>query len=217
LQHNTKRLTTFNLDLRNYKNIIFDLGGVIINIDMNNTALAFARLTGRSVEEMRERIQALKIYYRYEVGELDDLNFRELIREFLGSPVDDQSVDTAWNALLLDIPPERIDLLKRLKKSHRLFLLSNTNPIHFKEVESILRRTTGDSFYELFDQLYLSYDIKLIKPEKEVYQYLLEDQKIKAEESVFIDDNLINVVSASDLGIKGVHLTSPTTIVDLFR
>jgi glucose-1-phosphatase len=217
LQHNTKRLTTFNLDFRNYQNLIFDLGGVIINIEMSNTVLEFSRITGKSVEEISERIKALQIYYRYEVGELDDLSFRELIRGFIGSDVDDQTIDKAWNALLLDIPAERIQVLKKLKKSHKLFLLSNTNPIHFKEVENILRRTTGDSFYTLFDKLYLSYDIRLIKPEKEVYKYVLNDQNIKAADSVFIDDNLINVEAASDLGIKGVHLTAPTTIVELFK
>ena len=205
------------MELKEIKNIVFDLGGVIINIDPAMTAAAFSEITGKSLDEINERIKIFNLYYRYEVGELDDEGFRTLIRDFIGAPIEDKSINKAWNALLLDIPVERIKIIKKLKGNYRLFLLSNTNSIHFKEVENILLATTGDSFYNLFEKVYLSYEMELCKPDKEIYQYVLRDMNLNPHETLFIDDNLKNVEAASELGIKTVHLEPPTTITDIFK
>jgi glucose-1-phosphatase len=205
------------LKLNKIKNIIFDLGGVIINIDLRKTVEAFSAITGKSFEEMEERIKTFNLYYKYEVGELNDASFRDLVREFTGAQIDDKVIDEAWNALLLDIPHERIRLIKNLQKKYRLFLLSNTNAIHFKEVENILKTATGDSFYHLFEKVYLSYELQLCKPDKEIYTYVLKDKGLLAEDTLFIDDNVENIEAASELGIKTVHLRSPFTIIDILN
>jgi glucose-1-phosphatase len=205
------------LELKEIKNIVFDLGGVIINIDPSRTVAAFSEITGKGLDEISERIKIFNLYYRYEVGELDDDGFRNLIRDFIGAPIEHKLIDTAWNALLLDIPVERIKIIRSLKEKYRLFLLSNTNSIHFKEVENILSSTTGDSFYNLFEKVYLSYEIGMCKPDKEIYQYVLKDTNLNPQETLFIDDNLKNVEAASELGIKTVHLEPPTTITDIFK
>lgn len=200
------------------KNIIFDLGGVIINIDVIRTAQAFAKMTGKPLDEVQERIAALNIFYKYEVGELNDESFRELIRGFLEVEINDAEIDKAWNTLLLDIPKERIELLTQLKTKYRLFMLSNTNFIHYKEVENILQKNCGlSSFSEIFEKIYLSYEINYCKPDKQTYEYVLNDKKLLAEDTLFIDDNLSNIEAASLLGINTIHLQPPDTILDIFN
>jgi len=205
------------LEFKEIKNIIFDLGGVIINLDMDRTARAFAEFTGKSLKEVQDRIATLNIFYKYEVGELNDQEFRNLVREFIGSEITDQQIDQSWNALLLDIPKERIELIKNLGKQFRIFILSNTNLIHFVEVEKILEKHTGvSSLSAMFEKVYLSYEMGMCKPHPGIYQYVLKNADLKASETLFIDDNLNNIEGASQLGIKTIHLQPPTTILDIF-
>jgi putative hydrolase of the HAD superfamily len=200
-----------------FKNIIFDLGAVIIDISVPKTVEAFAQLLDRDHLWVEEQLKMAGIFRRYETGEWDDEAFRDAIREVLGVPFTDLQIDTAWNALLLQIPPARVELLQWLQLRYRTFVLSNTNPIHIREVNRILHRDTGVPILDvLFEKVYLSYEMKKMKPSPDIYRQLLDDSGLLPEETVFLDDNLDNLAAAQQLGIQTVHIAESVTILDYF-
>jgi glucose-1-phosphatase len=199
------------------KNIIFDLGAVIIDISVPKTVQAFALLLDRDHLWVEQQFKMASVFRRYETGEWNDEQFRDNVRQVLGVPFTDDQIDTAWNALLLDIPPARVELLQWLKPRYRTFVLSNTSPIHIREVNHILERDTGvHSLDSLFEKVYLSYEMGKMKPSPEIYQQVLDESGLKAEETLFLDDNLDNVGAAQQLGIQTVHISELVTILDYF-
>jgi glucose-1-phosphatase len=206
------------LKLAGIKNIIFDLGAVIINIDFQYTFEAFAKLCNTDILTLIKQFRNLRIFERYEVGEFDDEQFRNFIRKELNPELSDASIDKAWNALLLDIPLKRIELLKKLSKSFRLFLLSNTNNIHIVEVNKILHETFRlNNLDLLFEKVYYSYDIRLAKPDVKIYEHVLQENNLIAAETLFIDDNLDNIKGAEKAGLRTLHIVLPQSITDHFN
>jgi len=190
---------------------------VIIDINVPKTVEAFAALLNREHLWVQEQLKVAGIFRRYETGEWNDAQFREQIRQVLGVPFTDEQIDNAWNALLLQIPKERIELIQWLQPRYRTFILSNTNPIHIREVNRILQRDTGVSSLDvLFERVYLSYEMGKMKPSADIYQEVLEESGLVAEETVFLDDNLDNLASAQQLGIQTVHIYEPVTILEYF-
>jgi glucose-1-phosphatase len=206
------------LKLAGIKNIIFDLGAVIINIDFQYTFEAFAKLCNTDILTLIKKFRDLRIFERYEVGEFDDEQFRNFIRKELNPELSDAGIDKAWNALLLDIPLKRIELLKKLSKSFRLFLLSNTNNIHIVEVNKILHETSRLNKLDLlFEKVYYSYDIRLAKPDVKIYEHVLQENNLIAAETLFIDDNLDNIKGAEKAGLRTLHIVLPQSITDHFN
>ncbi|MEJ7768558.1 MAG: HAD-IA family hydrolase, partial [Chitinophagaceae bacterium] len=125
-----------------------------------------------------------------------------------------EQIRTAWNAMLLDIPAGRIDFLLGLKKRYRIFLLSNTNAIHHEAFQQIELKTTGDpvTLNDCFEKAYYSHEIGLRKPDGEIFEYVLNTNRLIAEQTLFIDDTLSNVEAANSINIKGLYLDHPTTI-----
>lgn len=205
-------------DFSKIENIVFDLGGVIINIDFDLTTQAFANLADISFEEASKKMEEFQFYDKYEKGELTDSAFRDYVREALNVDKGDAFIDNAWNALLQDIPIERVELIKKLGKDFNLYLLSNTSNIHVKGVNAILKETTGhNNLNELFKKVYLSYEMGLRKPGVEIYHALAKDAGLDPEKTVFIDDNKENALGASKAGWHHIHLQSPYTILDYFK
>jgi glucose-1-phosphatase len=200
------------------KNLLFDLGGVIINIDFNQVALSFNALSKKDISFIRQQVEERRLFYNHEVGKWTDAEFRTSVNHMLETTLPDEQIDQAWNSMLFDIPRERIDLLKELRKKYNLYLLSNTNAIHILEVNRILQRNNQvGSLEELFDKTYYSHLIRLAKPSADCYRYVLQDAGIRAEETLFIDDSAANIQGAKQIGIQTVHLQAPATILDIFR
>jgi len=201
------------------KNIIFDLGDVILNIDVPVASLSFAQLSGREQHEIVSLFKEKDIFRQFETGKLDEKGFRDYIRELLVFPDwTDEMIDVAWNSLLLDLPPERVELLKKLRENYRLFLLSNTSSIHITQVNKILEATTGiEKLDDLFEKVYYSYDMGLMKPDPAIYLQVLKEQGLEAEETLFLDDNADNIAAASKLGIDTIHVQKPVTILDYLK
>ena len=201
------------------KNIIFDLGDVILNIDVPVASLSFSKLSGREQQEILDLFKEKDLFRQFETGSLDETGFRNYIRELLVFPDwTDDMIDTAWNSLLLDLPPERVELLKNLRTRYRLFLLSNTSSIHIIQVNKILEAATGvKKLDDLFDKVYLSYEMGLMKPDPAIYQQVLEEQGLVAEETLFLDDNADNIKAAATLGIATIHVCKPTTILEYLK
>lgn len=201
------------------KNIIFDLGDVILNIDVPLASLSFAELSGRKQDEILAIFKESDLFRQFETGLLDETSFRNYVRELLVFPdLTDDIIDTAWNSLLLDLPAERVELLKNLRSKYRLFLLSNTSSIHITQVNKILEASTGvKNLDALFDKVYLSYEMGLMKPDPQIYLTVLTEQGLLAEETLFLDDNADNIKSAATLGIETIHVCKPITILEYLK
>ncbi|MBC8154441.1 MAG: HAD family phosphatase, partial [Bacteroidetes bacterium] len=202
------------------RNIIFDLGDVIIPIDLRAPMHNFATLSGLSVDEVEQLWWEHGLTQQYETGLIDDEAFRQHVRTLLrGRSGDsdrwaDEVIDTAWNTVLLDLPVPRIERIKALRGRYRLFLLSNTSPIHIRRVNHILTAMNQPTLEELFERVYYSYAVRLMKPSSDIYRHVLETAGLVADETAFLDDNAANIASAALLGIRAVQVQPPLTILD---
>lgn len=196
--------------------MIFDLGGVLLDLHLDRTHEAFAHLGRTSVSEIRAQIEASTFFNRYEKGELSDRQFREEVRRFLGQQVDDPEIDRAWNAMLGAIPSNRLRMLRDLQPQYRIFLLSNTNQIHLDFFGKQVLQTEGVSLDDFFEKAYYSHVLKMRKPEQEIFDYVLRENRLVASETLFLDDNLSNLEGAARTGIKTFHVLDPSALNSLF-
>ncbi len=199
-----------------FKAVVFDFGNVIINIDVPRTFQTFASLTGKKQEAVEKLIADSQLFKRYETGQFEDDEFREIVRQTLGFPLSDKEIDEAWNSLLLDIPKERIELISALRLKYPIYLLSNTNHIHIKASNCYIKRNfNGYILHDWFDKLYLSYEMGLWKPEKSIYYSVLKDLNLAPNEVLFLDDNKANIESAKEIGIQTI-LVEPTKTINQY-
>lgn len=195
--------------------IIFDLGGVILDIDISRTNNAFRELGFENIDDYFGLGHAAGFFKDYENGSITDEEFVEGVRKILDFKVDEQQVRKAWNALLGEFPKERIEFLKDLKSRYRLFLFSNTNGIHQVEFARMYRDSFGGALDELFEKAYYSHTEGFRKPDAKGFLYILEQNNLEAEETYFVDDAWVNVEAANKLGIRGLHVKPGQTILDL--
>lgn len=185
--------------LSKYKTLIFDFGGVILNINKELTALAFIQIFGKEavIEVMKSGL-----IENYEKGEISTESFFNTICKLGKKEVERPLLEKAWNAMLLNYEPERIKQLKQLKNTHRLILLSNTNECHYHFYENKLFNEFGINLADIFSSVYLSYSLKLLKPDISIYQKILDIEKITAQETLFVEDTLENAQAAEKIGIN---------------
>ena len=124
--------------------IIFDLGGVVLNLDYQATIDAFKDLGKENFDKLYTQANQDKIFDQFETGSISPQEFREYFKMILGNTISDQQIDDAWNKLLLDLPKERVDLLYRLKEKYQIFLFSNTNEIHLNSFKQTIKDAFGD-------------------------------------------------------------------------
>ena len=175
------------------KNIIFDLGGVLVDIDPDMTAKAFARLSNTKVVDIMELHKSKSFFVDYEKGMIDDATFRNNIRQFLKKDLNDDIIDNAWTAMLLVFPEPKIRLLKKTREKYRTFLLSNTNNIHRVKFEKTFRNAAHSDFYEYFENVHYSYVMHMRKPDREIFLKVMEINNLVPQETLLIDDNLPNI------------------------
>jgi putative hydrolase of the HAD superfamily len=198
-----------------FKAVIFDFGNVIINIEFQRIYQTFAKFTSKPIAYIEKRITEEQIFRRYESGQFTDEEFREIIRQTLCFALSDKEVDTAWNAILLDIPIERIDLINNIRKKYPVYLLSNTNNIHISASNNYLNEAHGIKNLDvLFDKLYLSYEMGMWKPDTEIYYEVLRSINLEPNEVIFFDDNLQNIESAKAIGMQTILVEPTTSIVE---
>ncbi|MCP0913328.1 MULTISPECIES: HAD family hydrolase [Legionella] len=187
------------------KNIIFDLGGVILNLDYKLTEEKFHRL---SVGRYNQK-EFSKIFDDYETGKLTSSTFRKELMTRLDLEISEEEFDSIWNALLIDIPVERLEYIKKLRSSYNTFLFSNTNEIHLKEILRLCERDCQvNNFEGCFNAQYFSHIFGMRKPHVESFTRLLNECQLNADETVFIDDLLPNVQGAKEAGLHTIHFTS---------
>ena len=203
---------------QNIKTIIFDFGGVIIDIDPQITIQKLQELGFTDVAKIQSKEFIDDIVRKFERGIFTPEVFRRRLRAFLEIEITDQQIDDAWNALIYDIPAERIEVLEQVKKNYKMFLLSNSNEIHYDiYVRDLQLRFGYREFDELFDKAYFSFDTHLSKPDPEAFEFILYQHELDPAETLFIDDNENNIKAARDLGIKTYLLKKPERVRDLFN
>ncbi len=206
------------MDFSKIKVIVFDLGDVVINIDFMLTYKAFAKLSGLTLDETLSKFEALEVFDKYEKGLFTDEEFVAFLKLNFAPESDNQTIIDAWNAILLDIPPARIDLMKELKAKYQTYILSNTSNIHIIEVNNILRKATGVAdLKELVIKPFYSYEMGLRKPSTDIYTTMVKEIACQPEEIVFVDDNEANVIAANEMGINAVLVTKENSILDVFK
>ena len=178
------------------KNIIFDFGDIFINLDKHATYMEMAKLGVTKISD-----EMIAVYHEYEKGLMATDEFITFYHDKFGIKKED--LVFAWNAILLDFPKKRLDFLKDLARSkrYRLFLLSNTNVLHIKWVQNSLGEEFYNEFKNSFEQFYLSHEINFRKPDSEIYEFVLKENNLLADETLFVDDLKENTDSASKLGI----------------
>ena len=201
--------------MRNIKNIIFDLGGVILNIDFKKTNEAFHALGLENFGQHINQFHITDLFLNYETGQIDDTEFIDGVAKLSDIHMPKEKIVQAWNALLLDFPPERINLLKKIKPRFRTFLLSNTNSIHLEEFQERLHNEQGVYLEDLFEKAYYSHVVKLRKPHADIFELVMNENNLVPSETLFIDDTESNFEEAKKLGIQIFHLKPGMTITDM--
>lgn len=207
----------FLVELTNIKNIIFDLGGVIININYNKAIEEMQRLCKENCNIEFSQKEQSHLFDLYETGNSTDAEFRANLRQAYSIEASDEDIDWAWNAMLLDIPQERIDLLLELGRKYRIFLLSNTNAIHLKRFNEIVAHSFSiPSLDSLFEKTYYSHLVGKRKPDAAIFQQILDENGLEKQDTLFIDDSIQHIQSADKLGLHTLHLQAPLTINKFF-
>jgi len=195
-----------SLKVKSVKNIIFDFGGVIFNISHEKVENAYRKLGMDNFELLFNKATQDDLFRNFEKGEITPDEFRKQLREISGLQVDDVTLDSTWNEILCDYPPHRITLLKEMRQNYKLFLLSNTNAIHYRHYTALFRKEFGHDFNDLFDDTFWSFKIGLRKPDPDPYRYILQKHELDPRETLFIDDSIQNIVAAENLDILAYHL-----------
>lgn len=186
--------------MKGIKNLIIDFGGVIINLTRNRCVEAFESF---GVPNVRDCILNSKdLFMQIEMGTISSDEFRDGIRQLTQQHLTDEQIDAAWIAMLDDIPDYKLDLLMNLHANYNTMLLSNTNEIHWKWAEKNSFGSKGHQAEDYFGKIYLSYELNMIKPNADIFEYVLNDTGINPEETLFLDDSIPNCRTAESLGIR---------------
>ncbi len=195
------------------ENILFDLGGVLLTIDMKKTTEAFTRLGWKEAGMQNISNGGYPVFENLETGKDDVVQFRNNIRKVLPGKISDEEIDQAWNAMLVDFPADILKYVESLKPRFKLYLLSNTNELHVKRFTEIFHAKFGYNFDNLFVKAYYSNEIGFRKPDSRAYTSVLNDASLQPEDTLFVDDLKLNTEAAEKLGFKVLHI-EPGKLLD---
>lgn len=205
-------------DISNFDAIIFDLGGVLLNLDHEAPVRAFAGLGIPNFEAFYSKAVQSTLFTDLETGRISPQTFRERLREYLPLQISDERLDEAWNSILLDFRPGSIRFLEQLKEKRRTFLLSNTNAIHHAVFSNRLRENHGYSdIGELLEKAYYSHEMGKRKPDPAIFEYVIKESQLNVKSTLFIDDTDEHILAAQKLGLQTHHLQDHETIEELLK
>lgn len=189
------------------KNIIFDLGGVIYDIDYYRIAETFEQFGLTDFDKKYTQEKQTEIIDAFEEGKISISEFRHYIRSLTSVQLTDAQIDTAWNSILIDIPAHRVSLLEEVRKNYSIFLFSNTNELNYNRFVLDMKRKFGfDIFTTLFKKSFFSHHIGLRKPNKESFEYIIKNQQLNPRETLFIDDTIRHIEGATEVDLIVYHL-----------
>ncbi len=201
------------------KNIVFDFGNVLFDIDLSRIETHLQAAFGEKYASARQQIQRDQLVELYETGGLSTADFVDAISQAARPPIPPEQVVAAWNSIFIGMPAERFSMLLRLRRQYKVFLLSNINELHEQWIAEYMRREHGLPDYEslFFDGVYFSHLVRMRKPNRDIYEYVLADAELLPEETVFFDDMEVNVQAACQVGIQGVWHAPGTSILERMR
>lgn len=203
------------IDLATVDAIIFDLGGVLIEVDMEKPYQKIMELSPNKSPQLLDELRS--IAYQYEVGKIEDNTFLEAIRERAALDLPLAEIEAIWQEMLGDFPDYVGEFLAQISNNKRTFILSNTNHLHIKKVvEKFRANHPSYSWENLFEKIFYSYEIGLHKPDTKIYQYVIEHANLEPAKTLFIDDNYNNIIGAQKCGLKTLHLNPPMTLWQWF-
>lgn len=198
------------------KNIIFDLGGVIFDIRYQNVPEAFSKLGFSDFDKVYTQAAQSGPIDLFEEGNISVEEFRDYIRSLSPISLTDQQIDDAWNAIIIDVPAERVEMLKMLKKKYNIFLFSNTNQLNYDKFKVQLRQKFGyDIFDELFVKAYFSHLMHLRKPLVSAFQFVIDEQHLNPAETLFIDDTIRHIEGARQVGLNTYLLPKGEDLLEM--
>lgn len=202
--------------MQNIENLIFDLGGVILTLDMARAEQHFTDLGVKDYNTLFRSGNVSSFFKAYEIGSITDTEFLEALKKLAGLPLTDEDLIAAWNAMLGHFPEERIALLNELKSRYRLFLFSNTNALHLTTFRKTYADTfNGKVFDDHFEKAYYSHILRMRKPDKESYAHIIRENNLDPSKTIFIDDSILNIEGAESAGLKGIHIKPGMSILDI--
>ncbi|KPK87548.1 MAG: hypothetical protein AMS27_02310 [Bacteroides sp. SM23_62_1] len=205
------------IDLKNIKNIILDLGRVILEIHLEKTIIAFKEFGIPQIDDLDIVFARYPFFYHFEIGTIRPEQFISEIRKASGNNIPDHVIADAWNAMIGGFIDGSIDTIMKLKLKYRVFLLSNTNAMHEIVYNNHLKKDHGiANLSELFEKVYYSHTLHMSKPDIKIFEYVLKDSNLVPEETLFVDDLLIHIENAAKLGIQTYQLVPPLQIKDIF-
>lgn len=201
------------------RHIIFDLGGVILNIDYHQPVQEFRKLGIPEPELMYSQQTQNHLFDDLETGQITETEFYNALRTYCPDNISDLQLKDAWNSILLDFPIRRLQILQQLQLHYDLFLCSNTNAIHEEAFNRILQQTCGyPSLALFFDKVYLSHRVGLRKPDPAIFKRILDENGLLAKHTLFLDDSLQHIEAAASLGIQTLWVTDGITMEkDIFK
>lgn len=205
------------LNLNNYQAIIFDLGGVILNLDYHKTVESFAKLGVNDVQNLFSQKKQVDVFNQFETGQISPEEFRGFVESYSGLDLNSGEIDSAWNDMLLDLPVARFQLLQNIATQKRIFLLSNTNAIHMNWFSNYTNQLLGkNAFFDAFEVAYLSHEVKMRKPNVEIFEFVISENNLNPEKTLFIDDSEQHIIGAKKTGLQTHWLQPGEDILQLF-
>jgi len=203
---------------KNINSIIFDLGGVLFDIDYSFTQKAFIALGAKEFDKFYSQQKQEGLFDEFEKGKVSAAHFRAGVKKFLPDHISEKQVDDAWNALLIGFPGEKVTLLNRLKQKHRLFLLSNTNDIHLPAVFEMMKKAHGKGIMAtMFEKEYYSCQMGMRKPDIEIFEKVCKDNNLDPAGTLFIDDSIQNIEGAKKFGLQTLYYNSSISLEEYFQ
>ncbi len=202
--------------MQSVKNIIFDLGGIFLALNYQLTKDLFIEFGVTEFDEFFTQHHANDLFEDLEMGKITPDQFYDSFRTETKTDLTNEEIKTAWNAMLVSFPTERIEWLRTIKDRYKIFLFSNTNQIHYDQIMELYKRDlVEDDFNELFIKPYYSHEMRLRKPYPESFLHIINEQKLEISETLFIDDTIKNIEAAKELGLQTIHLVAPRTLLEL--
>ena len=189
------------------KNIVFDMGGVLIDLDWNACVSAFTDNGFPQAKDILSPYLPSGIFMQLEMGKIPTCEFYQHIKDNADSPITDEQIDYSLNKFLVGLPIYKLEMLRKLKETYNVYMLSNTSSIILNYVDAHMFTQEGFTREAYFDRRYVSFEMQLLKPDSSIYESMLADSGMIPSETLFLDDSPANIATAQKLGIQTYHVS----------
>lgn len=201
--------------LSNLDTIIFDLGEVIIDLDARAVITAFEKLAGNQGNSIRDLIVNSPYLFEYETGQLTCSEFISNVNTLLKCEISEEQFRSAWNMMIRGVSTRRLDFLDKLKQTHQVILLSNTNRMHEEFFDELVIKTGGRPMKDYAHVAYYSHNIGFRKPNQDIYEFVVKEQSLIPERTLFLDDRPENIEAALSVGLQAIQVKYPDQIFEI--